>query len=121
MQLVGGRRPITMSCRNWWALRSDRRMTGVRTFRSVGTRWQLWLVQHVQFADHDDGIVIHERFASADVLTRLQALTPNIVVWAGDDFERAMELRELGVSGIIADSLPLLVRLRNTDADQPDA
>ena len=114
---VGDRRPITMSCRSWWALRPARRVAGVRTFRSVGTRWQLWLVERVRFAQHDDGIVMHERFATAEVVTRLRQLTPNIVVWAVDDLERAIELRGLGVSGVIADDLGLLARLRRDGHD----
>jgi glycerophosphoryl diester phosphodiesterase len=109
---VGDRRPITMSCRSWWALRSARRTTGIRTFRSVGTRWQLWVVQRVRFSGEDDGIAMHERYASHDVLARLHRRTPNVVVWAVEDLDRALELHEMGVSGIIADDLALLDQLR---------
>ena len=109
---LGPRRPITVSCRSWWALRSVRRLADVRTFRSVGNRWQLWLVQRVRFADACDGIVMHERFASHEVLSGLRRLTPNIVVWAIDDVERALALRDLGVRGVIVDDLGVLAELR---------
>ena len=114
---VGQRRPITVSCRSWWALRSVRRLPGIRTFRSVGNRWQLWLVQRVRFGAADDGIVLHERLASDEVLVQLRRLTPDIVVWAIGDVERALTLRELGVTGIIADDLALLAELRARVAD----
>jgi glycerophosphoryl diester phosphodiesterase len=109
---VGPRRPITISCRSWWSLRSVRRLTGVRTFRSVGNRWQLWLVQRVRFAGTDDGIVMHERFASDEVLARLRRLTPHIVVWAVDAVDRALELHDRGISGVIADDLGVLAEVR---------
>lgn len=116
---VGDRRPITVSCRSWWTLRSIRRIAGIRTFRSVGSRWQLWLVQHVRFSNDEDGIVMHERFATAETLARLHRLTPDIVVWAVHDLDRAAELHDLGVSGVIADDLDVLDQVRRRLHDQP--
>ncbi len=84
----------------------------MRTFRSVGNAWQLWLVQRMRFTGDEDGIVMHERFATAGTLARLRQLTPNIIVWAVDDLERALELHHLGVSGLIADDLALLAEVR---------
>lgn len=119
---VGTRRPMTASCRSWWALRPIRRISGVRTFRSVANTWQLWLVQRMRFAG-EDGVVMHERLATADTLARLRQLTPNIIVWAVDDLERALELHHLGVSGLIADDLALLAEVRRRvcepDLQQP--
>lgn len=109
---VGERRPMTTSCRSWWALRRPRRIAGIRTFRSVGNRWQLWLVQRLRFDDQNDGIVMHERFATAATLARLHRLTPRVIVWAIEDIERAMEVHALGVSGVIADDLEVLAEVR---------
>jgi glycerophosphoryl diester phosphodiesterase len=109
---VGDRRPMTASCRSWWALRPLRRVDGVRTFFSVASPWQLRLIQRFRFADHDHGIVMHERLATSETMSRLHQLTPNVVVWAVHDLERALELHRLGVSGIIADDLDLLERVR---------
>lgn len=109
---TGQRRPMTASCRSWWALRRLRRTDGIRTFFSVGNLLQLWLVQRVRFPDESSGIVMHERFASAETLERLRRRTANIVVWAVEDIDRAIQLHELGVSGIIADDLDLLAEVR---------
>jgi glycerophosphoryl diester phosphodiesterase len=109
---VGGRRPITCSTRSWWTLRPIRRAGGIRTFRSVGSRRQLWLIQRMRFAGEDDGVVMHERFATADVVARLRRRTSQVIVWAVDDLERARELARVGVTGIIADDLALLVAIR---------
>lgn len=113
LRQVGDRHTFTTSCRSWWALRSARRIPGVRTFRSVANRRHLWLVQHVRFAPQDDGIVMHQRLATTDVIERLHRLTPNVVVWAVEELDRALELHAMGVSGIIADDLELLARLRD--------
>ena len=72
----------------------------------------MWLIQRLRFAGPDDGIVMHERYASHDVLTRLHERTPNVIVWAVEDLDRALELHEMGVSGIIADDLDLLAKIR---------
>ena len=109
---MGEHRPLTVSTRSWWTLRSIRQVDGIRTFRSVGTRWQLWAVQRTRFGSHD-GIVMHERFARADVVARLLRLTPNVVVWAVDDLDRASDLARIGVTGIIADDLDLIARIRS--------
>lgn len=104
-------RPLTVSTRSWWILRPARQVDGVRTFRSVGSRWQLWAVRRGRFGSHD-GIVMHERFASRDVVERLLRLTPHVVVWAVDDLDRASALARIGVTGIIADDLDLIARIR---------
>lgn len=116
---AGERRPMTASCRSWWALRRIRRIDGIRTYRSVGNLLQLWLVQRVRFSDESSGIVMHERFASAEILERLRRRTSNLVVWAVEDIDRAIELRDLGVSGIIADDLALLQEVRRRS--EPDS
>ena len=109
---IDGHRPLTVSTRSWWTLRTVRQADGIRSFRSVGSRWQLWAVQRARFGSRD-GIVMHERFSSSDVMERLLRLTPRVVVWAVDDLERASDLARIGVTGIIADDLDLVARIRS--------
>jgi hypothetical protein len=106
LRSVGDRRPLTMSCRSWWALRPARN-GGVRTYRSVGSRWQLWLALRLR---HPDGVVLHERFATPEHLARLRC--SHVAVWAVRDHQRAAELRALGMSAMILDDLDLIGALR---------
>jgi hypothetical protein len=110
---LGDRRPVTVSCRAWWLLPPARRADSVRTFRSVGTQCQLWLVQRLRFAAADDGVVMHHRLATTETLVALRRLTPHVVVWGVDDLDRARNLVEMGVTGIIADDLQLLEELKH--------
>lgn len=112
LEIAGERRPMTTSCRSWWVLRTVRRVPGIRTFRSVAGRRQLWLVQRLRFPDEDDGIVMHERLATPETVARLRRLTPNVVTWAVDDLDRALELLDMGVTGVIADDVAMLAALR---------
>lgn len=109
LEAVGDRRPLTASTRSWWALGPLRR-AGVRTFRSVGSRWQLWLVERVPIGG--DGIVMHQRFATPEVVARLRRRTRQVVVWAIEDADRALAVADLGVTGIIADDLAVLAAVR---------
>ena len=109
---TGVRPRMTASCRSWWALRPLRRVTGIRTLWSIANRQQLWLVERLSFADLGDGIVMKECLATAEMLSRLQPRAPTIIVWGVEDLERALELHQLGVSGIIADDLDLLDQVR---------
>jgi glycerophosphoryl diester phosphodiesterase len=104
----GDRRPLTMSCRSWWALGPARRAADVRTFRSAANRTQLWLALHLR---HPDGIVMHERFATPDNVARLRERCHRLAVWGVDDLDRAGELRELGIDAMIIDDLELIAAL----------
>ena len=103
---------ITASCRSWWALRPLRRVARIRTLWSIANRQQLWLVERLSFADLGDGIVMQERLATAEVLSRLRPRASTVIVWGVHDLDRALELHQLGVSGIIADDLDLLADVR---------
>lgn len=119
---TGVRPHMTASCRSWWALRPLRRVAGIRTLWSIASPGQLWLVERLRFADLGDGIVMKERLATEDTLARLRDRAATIIVWGVDDFERAIELHQLGVSGIIADDLDLLDQVRRhlESTDRPD-
>jgi glycerophosphoryl diester phosphodiesterase len=58
---VGDRSGVTCSCRAWWVLGWVRRHTTARTMKSVGNRWQRWLVVRTRFDAPGQGVVIHER------------------------------------------------------------
>lgn len=104
LRAVDERFELTMSSRCWWTLRPARRR-GIRTFRSIGSRLQLWVA--VRF-DHPDGVGIPERFATPEVLGRLRARSSFIAVWGTRDEQRAAQLRDLGVDVLIVDDLGLI-------------
>ena len=105
---IGDRGPLTMSCRSWWALGPARRRE-VRTFRSIGNRLQLWIALRIR---HPDGVGLHERFATGEHLDRLRDRCTAIAVWAVHDLDRAIELREQGVTVLILDDLDLIAAIR---------
>lgn len=111
---VAGDRPgSTYSSRQWWLLGWVRRNTAARTMRSVGSRWQRWLVARLRYDGPDDGIVIHERLLHDGWLERLHIRTPVVVAWGVDDRARADELISAGIDGLIIDDLELVRALRS--------
>ena len=112
-RVVGDREQVTYSARAWWVLGWVRRHTAARTMKSVGNRWQRWLVTRTRFTG-DDGIVIHERLLHDDWLARLHEVTPTVFAWAVHDRSRADELIAAGISGLIIDDLDLIGSLRDT-------
>lgn len=110
--VAGERDDVTYSCRAWWVLGWVRRHTSARTMRSVGNRWQRWLIVRTRSRGPTDGIAIHTRLLDGDWLARLHAVTPTVFVWGVHDLGRARELQELGVTGLILDDLDLVRALR---------
>lgn len=104
LRALDGRFDVTMSTRSWWILRPARRR-GVRTFRSAGSRAQLWVALRV---GHPDGVGIPERLATPAVLERLSARSSSISVWGVRNAMRAAELRDLGVDVVFVDDLDLI-------------
>jgi glycerophosphoryl diester phosphodiesterase len=111
-RLVGDREPVTYSSRAWWVLGWVRRHTAARTMKSVGNRWQRWLVTRTHFGGDAHGIVIHERLLHDGWLARLHEVTPTVFAWAVHDLARAEELIDAGVAGLILDDLELIQTLR---------
>lgn len=107
---LDGRRPVTMSCRNWWVLRKVAGEPGVDTFRSVGNRWQRGIAVRIR---HPHGVVLHERLVDAATVERLRTRCRRIAVWAVGTVERALELDRLGIDAIIVDDLDLIRDLRH--------
>ena len=113
---VGEPAEVTYSCRAWWVLGWVRRHTAARTMKSVGTRWQRWLVTRTGFdgAPGTHGIVIHERLLDEGWLDRIHAVTLTVVAWGVNDRARAEELIDAGITGLILDDLALIGALRHT-------
>jgi glycerophosphoryl diester phosphodiesterase len=99
---------LTASCRSWWALTPARR-AGMRTLRSVGSRWQRWLA--VRDRPCADGHVVNQALLDERIVTALRRRNPLVVAWGVDDVARAHVLIAWGVRGIIADDLGLLAEL----------
>lgn len=79
--------------------------------RSVGSRWQRWLVGRVRFHGATDGVVIAESLLDDRWLERLRDRVPVLVVWGVRDVGRARALIAAGVDGLIVDDLEILGRL----------
>ena len=110
---AGDRPALTYSSRRWWVLGWVRRHTSARTMKSVGNRFERWLVTRTRFGAGDvHGIVVHERLLHGDWLARLQAAAPTVIAWGVDDRARADALARAGVSGLILDDLELIRSLR---------
>jgi glycerophosphoryl diester phosphodiesterase len=105
LQETGDRFDLTMSSRSWWVLRPARRRGGIRTFRSVGNRLQLWFALRI---DHPDGVGIPERVATGTIIDRLRSRCSSIAVWGARDVDRVTQLRGLDVGVLIVDDLELI-------------
>ena len=104
----GARRPATLSCRSWWVLRPARRIEGVRTMKSVNNRLTRWLVMRTPLGSADSGVVINQRLLETGVLRRLRERTAVVVTWGVADPDRARELIDAGIDGLIIDDLDLI-------------
>ncbi len=110
LKQVGTDRTVTASCRSWWALRVFR-SARIRTMRSVGTRWQVWATRRIRRWSELDGIVMHERFATPKTMQALRRRTPVVYLWAVNDLPRAVELVQMGASGLTVDDLVLIAQI----------
>jgi glycerophosphoryl diester phosphodiesterase len=113
---VGDRYELTLSSRAWWILAAIGDRPDVRVMRSVGNRFQRWLVVRPWVrpaaTPHGprlgNGVVLHERLADADAVARIRRHWSPVVAWALTDLSRVRELGRIGVTGMIADDLALI-------------
>ncbi len=108
--IVGEERPIVVSARSWWLLKRVKDHDGVRILRSVGANWQLWLVLRLRRPARASGVVIDQRLLQPEIALRLLKRSPMIFSWNVDSEVRAVELVDMGVTGLIIDD-PDLIRL----------
>lgn len=110
--VAGDRAGCTYSSRQWWTLRWVRRHTAARTMRSVGSRWQRWLVVRLGAHRPQDGIVIAESLLGDGWYERLRCVSPVLIAWGVRDHARAQALVDAGIDGLIVDDLTLIGTLR---------
>ena len=112
LAVVGDRYDLTVSSRAWWILAVAGDRPGVRVMRSVGDRFQRWLVTQRWVRPTSpvpgQGVVMHERLADADSVARIRRHWSPVVTWAVTDLGRVRELEQIGVTGVIADDLALI-------------
>jgi len=109
--LVGDDFKLTVSARAWWILAPADDRPNTRVMRSVGTRWQRWLLRWLGTGDR--GLVLHERLLTPAAIGWLRPRTPYLFAWAADTLARIRELAAQGIDGVIVDDLGLLSRARD--------
>jgi glycerophosphoryl diester phosphodiesterase len=75
---------------------------------SIGSADELRAFQAMLERDSVRGICLNQSLAEEPLIERLKGLGITIYTWAVDDLQRARELLELGVDGIISNSLEML-------------
>ena len=88
------------SCKRWDLLPALA-AAGVPTWRSVATRRALAAVLRAP-ADARP-VTVRHTYLDRDTVTRLRAVTPEVVAWTVNDVRRAAQLADLGVTGLTSD------------------
>lgn len=102
---VGETQPLIVACRSWWVLRAFEDRPDTVLLRSCGRRWQLGLARRLPGLSDRVGIVAHQRLLDRDSTAAVLAATPVLLTWAVTTIERAEELCDGGVTGLIVDDL----------------
>ena len=99
-------RSLVVSCADPVVL--DRlRGEGVRTWRTVGNRDQLYQVL-AGAALQDEAVTVRHRLLNPSTVAALRARVPCVVAWTVNSVIRARRLREWGVHGITTDRVRVL-------------
>jgi len=117
---VGDRRPLTVSTKPWWLLRTFAGMDEVRTIRSAGNRLELALLFWLPSRARTDGAVVHHRLLTDSVIERLTR-RGLLFTWAVDDVASIERLARHGVDGVILDDLTLVAPGRIAATAGPDS
>ena len=104
---VPGRRPLIVSCRTWWVLGAFGDRPDTTLLRSCGSDRQLRLATWWPGLGPRRGLVVHQRLLDPDVVRDLRRRTPEVFTWAVTTRDRARELVEAGVTGLIVDDLSI--------------
>jgi glycerophosphoryl diester phosphodiesterase len=102
---VPGNQSLIVSSRNWWVLGAFADRPRTTLLRSCANWRELWLVLALGGLGDRLGAVVHERALDRQTVERLAARTPHVYTWAVESPERAKELVDAGVSGLIVDDL----------------
>lgn len=96
-------RPVTVCARNRVLLEPFADLDHVRLFQSVGSRRQLRTLLRAADGVVLDGVSIHERLLDERVVEALRGLGAVVISWPVNSLERAGELAQLGIHGLISD------------------
>ncbi len=99
--------PVIASCRSWWVLRTFRGRRGASMLRSCGNRVQLRLAMLVPGLGERVGISVHQCLIDDDTAAEIRSRTPLLFSWGVETLERASDIVEAGVCGLIVDDLEL--------------
>ena len=112
-ETLGEERAVVASARGWWLLRHIRSRPHTTVLRSVGTKWQLWLLRRLSRGRRGQpGTVIHQRLLNTGSAANLLAISPDLFTWNVESEHRADELMALGATGLIVDHAGLIKVLR---------
>ncbi|MGI9597320.1 MAG: glycerophosphodiester phosphodiesterase [Acidimicrobiales bacterium] len=112
---VGDGRPLHVSSRSWHVLRAFRGRENTVAMRSCASPRQLWLARRLPGLGDRVGIVAHERLLDRATVRSVRSATSVLFTWAVRSPERAEELSEAGITGLIVDDLDLDWPRRQSD------
>jgi glycerophosphoryl diester phosphodiesterase len=88
----------------------------VDTVCSIGNRRQLRRAWPMLEQQRYDAVSIHSRLLTRDTVHRLRQHVDSIITWPINDRARFNRVRDLGITGVISDSLPLLHEIEREKA-----
>jgi glycerophosphoryl diester phosphodiesterase len=109
LQRTGMEEQATICGLNWALLEHLRAAAPhLKVYYSIGSADQLEAFQAMLERDPIRGICLNHSLAEEHLIERLKGLGVTIYTWAVDDLRRARELLELGIDGVISNSLEML-------------
>jgi glycerophosphoryl diester phosphodiesterase len=109
LERMGMKEQVTICGLNWPLLGHLRAAAPhLKVHYSIGSADQLRAFQAMLERDPIRRICLNHSLAEEPLIERLKGLGMTIYTWAVDDLRRARELLELGVDGIISNSLEML-------------
>jgi hypothetical protein len=96
-------RPVTICARSRRLLELFSGLEHVRLFQSVGSRRQLRALLVKLDATLLDGFSVHARLLDERVVMHLHRHGATVICWPVNSLQRARELAEMGVHGLISD------------------
>ncbi len=98
--------PLTVCSKHWWML--ARFEPPVRTVPSASSRMALARLRRRLRSTAADGVSIHLRLLTPDLVAELRARVPLVMTWPVDDAAALERARALGVDAVISKDLTLL-------------
>ncbi len=99
---------VTLCSRHWRHLTPFEDRPNVRLVRSVGNRAQLRAVRRLLARRPLDGISIHRRLLTPELVAELRTRVPLVLTWPVNTTEIAALLAGWGVNGLISDRPQIL-------------